>query len=81
MVIVDQLTDYITKKIWQIESKISDLSIEETLQWVMSYDQHETYLETSLSLATEVGNSLLSTNSVLNQEIDKWNYKSNVQNC
>lgn len=51
--------------------KNSDLSIEEALEKIKKHENEEDDLETSLSLAAEVGSSLLTANSELNQEIEK----------
>lgn len=58
-----------TDEILQNEMKFGDLGVEEVLQKVKNYEQQEGDLETSLSLAAEVGNSLLTANSTLNQKI------------
>lgn len=52
------------------EPKIGNLSIEEALIKVTSYEQEEVDIDTSLSLAAEIGNSLLAANSKLEQEIN-----------
>lgn len=59
------------------ETKLCDLSIEDALQKVKNYEQQEGDLEASLSLAAEVGNSLLATNLQLNQEIDRLKIQNN----
>lgn len=56
------------------EPRIGNLSIEEALLKVTSYEQEEVDIDTSLSLAAKIGNSLIAANSKL-QTRNKYTYK------